>query len=206
MKSLTALFLLEKAINAFLQQHVEARQHFTELAGKTLAINVSGVEFKFFIIFTEQKIYLQHHCTGEPDLLISAPFFTLINLFGQQDMNQLLFSDDMEIKGDLILAQKVKQFFAEVDVEWEYYLSQLVGDVAANEAKRCFVNNKERIKQLAKRFRGNMVEYLQEEANWLPSKNLAQDFFMAVDALKNDVARLELRIKRFQQAQKQRKE
>lgn len=197
MKSLTALNVLEKAINAYLKNHPNDQSQFAELAGKTVAIDISGVEFKFFIVFAEQGVFLQHHCSGEPDLLIRAPLTTLLNLFSEQDMNQILFSKDMEVKGDLMLAQQVKLFFSGVEIEWEYYLSQIIGDVAANEAKRCFENNKQRIKQFAKRLRGNVVDYLQEERGCLPSKNRAQDFYDAVDGLKNDVARFEQRVKRL---------
>lgn len=206
MKSLTALAVLEKAINAYLSNHPNQGEQFSELNGKTIAIDISGVEFKFFIVFSQQGVFLQHHCSGDPDLLIRAPLTTLLNLFKEQDMNQILFSKEMEVKGDLMLAQQVKLFFSGVEIEWEYYLSRVIGDAAANEAKRCFDNNKQRVKQFAKRLRGNVIDYLQEESGCLPSKNRAQDLFDSVDNLKNDVARFEQRVKRLARKRAQDKE
>ena len=198
MQNIFVLTLLEQAINTYLKAHTDYQKNLMALAGKTIAIKVKGLSIAFYMVFTAEHVYVQSTLAGEADLLISAPPFSLLHLFAKSEANSTLFSPEVEIRGDVLLAQQIKKIFAEMEIDWEYYLSLLFGDVVANESKNFITHSINRLKSVACRFSDNVVEYLQEEANVLPSKNLIADFFQQVDSFRNEIEILEKRIMRVE--------
>src|SRR3990167_4263786 len=198
MQSVVVLAMLEQAINAYLKAHSNYQQSLEQLNGKTLGLEIKGLAFRFYFIFTKEKIFLQSTLNEQPDLMITAPPFSLLQLFTKKQAEAVLFSAEVEIKGDVILAQQIKKLFNEVDIDWDYYLSLIVGDIVANESKRFVDNNIERLKNFATNLSNNIVEYIQEEKNILPSKYRAEEFFKEVDALRSETDLLEMKIKRLE--------
>ena len=200
---LVVLSTLEKAINSYIQLDEASKNNLEMLSGKVLKLTLSGLDCTFFMVFSEKEIFLQTDCSGQPDLEIAGPPLVLLRLFSDGENSDALFSDEIKISGDLVFAQRMKTFFAGIKIDWTYYWSKIVGDVAANETERFLLGNMERAKSLVSRLRGNMVEYVQEEAELLPSKNLAEDFFSSVDRFRDDVARLDQRIARLMKKAKE---
>ena len=111
-----------------------------------------------------------------------------------------LFQGAVKIDGDTETGQAFQDLLADVDWDWEEQLSRVTGDVIAHQTGKLAKQAKQLLSDSRDTLAQDCSEYLQEEAQWLPTQ-IEVDYFLAdVDRLRDDVARLEARVKRLLQA------
>ena len=121
-------------------------------------------------------------------------FRSLVN----SDEKTNTFTPDMEISGDANLAQRFQQILRNMEIDWEEHLSHWVGDTAAHKLGRVFKQSRELIKEVHQTVQMDISEYLRYEKNMLPDRDEVAEYIAAVDVLRNDAERLQLRIARLQ--------
>ena len=106
-------------------------------------------------------------------------------------------SGSLDITGDAYTAQNFQQLlkYAKPDVEEE--LSQVIGDAAAHRAGQLARGFNAWVQGVRDTVHTDVREYLQEESREVPSRYEVEQFASKVDALRDDVARLEARINRL---------
>lgn len=84
-------------------------------------------------------------------------------------------------------------------LRWDYEedLSRVVGDIAAHRIAGAFAAFDEWRRQAGRNAAANIVEYLCEERGALPRPQEVSAFIDTVDALRDDLARLEKRVERL---------
>ncbi len=193
MLPLPMLELLEKAMNRYITLDPCAKEKLQPLVGKALGISVEGLSFTVYIFFHADDIFMSRYCQGEPDLMISGPPFALLALLQSDHPQAQLHQSQINITGDVMLAQKVKYFFKSLDIPWEYYLSFLTGDVVANQSATFIKNSFNRLKSLSKEWQHHVGEYVQEEAKLTPHHHELALFCEDVDGLRTRIDLLEAR-------------
>ena len=89
-----------------------------------------------------------------------------------------------------------------MDIDWEEYLSQIIGDIAAHKVGH-FVRDMSQLAKASARTIGlDISEYLRYEKEALLDQTELDEFNHAVDKVRNDVERLQKRIERFGSLQK----
>ncbi len=186
---------LTHVLNRNIGESTPARELAAELDSKTIAIRVRDTALAMYVEIDAETLVLKTESEREPDVILAGSLLTLAKMAGpSSDRNGGIRSGELDISGDAHTAQAFQQLlgFARPDIEEE--LSYFVGDVAAHRAG-----------ELARGFRdwaigarstmgANVREYLQEESREVPSRYEVERFSRAVDALRDDVARLEARI------------
>jgi ubiquinone biosynthesis protein UbiJ len=88
------------------------------------------------------------------------------------------------------------------DLRWDFEedLSQIVGDAAAHRLAGALGVFAKRQQQSARNLAENVVEYLRDEQPVLPRRSDVREFVDAVDALRDDIDRLDKRIARLAMA------
>ena len=114
------------------------------------------------------------------------------------DSRRVLFEGEVKISGDVELGQQFKQVLDRLHIDWEEALSQLTGDIVAHKAGHFlreigswWANSRERLS-------ANGAEYLQQEMWVLPTRAEVEQFYQAVETLRDDVARLKARLEQFE--------
>ncbi|MBE9609045.1 ubiquinone biosynthesis accessory factor UbiJ [Chitinilyticum piscinae] len=182
--------LLATALNRLLKHAPERRDELLRLAGRTVKISVP-LTSAVLVVTGDGRLA---HSQAEPEAVLDLPlaFFYTRMADPQAAARQVVLDGDPELGAALgNVLGKLRWDAAEE-------LSQLVGDVAAR-----------RIVWLAGKVGGipgaigsrlllAWVEYLRDEAPLLLDKPAAVQHYAAVDALRDDLARLEKRLQRIE--------
>jgi ubiquinone biosynthesis protein UbiJ len=139
-----------------------------------------------YIIVGRDQVFLASEYGDEPDVIISGSLLALARL-AAPDGDTVVRGDAVELGGDVILARKFQSLLRYARPDFEEELSVLVGDAAAHG-----------IGEFVRGVSQNMSEYLQEESRSVPSRYEAEVFRGQVDTLRDDVARFEARLKRYE--------
>lgn len=193
---------LESAFNRLLSLDPEAAAQLAELEGHIICLQLDGLNVQLYLFPSVNDVMILDDFDGEADTTIQGTPLALVRLGLANDKQAEMFEGDVTITGDLKLGRKFNRLFASLDIDWEEQLSKIVGDMAAHtlgNITRHLFSWKQRNYQSMKM---NSAEYLQEEIRYSPSQNQADGFYRDVDQLRNNVARMEARLNKLEQEQK----
>ena len=184
---------LETAINAYLQMDPDTLQKLSHFSDKVIAIELQDTRIVLFCLPQASGMTIMSQYQGEPDTTISGRPVSLAKL-GILGDTQVMFAGEVTIRGDVELGKHFKKLLENMDIDWEEHLSRIAGDVVAHKTGQA-------IREMASWWRNNRVraqengqEYLQQEVQIIPDKEEVEDFYAAVDTLRDDVARLTARL------------
>jgi ubiquinone biosynthesis accessory factor UbiJ len=188
---------LEITLNRCLSLDPETLSRLAALSGKLIAVELRGAGITLYMAPHGGGIQLLRDYDGTADAVISGTPLALARV-GLGEERGLLFAGEVEISGDVTLGQRFEAVLREIDIDWEEQLSQLVGDVAAHQVGNLVRDTLHWGAKSVDTFGRDITEYLQEESRHLPRQDEIDEFLAAVDVLRNDVERLEARVKRLQ--------
>ena len=191
-----ALRPVARVLNRNIEATTPARELCRKLSGSTVAIRVRNTALTAWFIVHDDSLELTTESDREPDLLISGSILTLASMAGQSGV-QSVRAGALELTGDPVLADDFQRLltYARPDVEEE--LSGFVGDMAAHRIGEIARGVSDWGREARTTMGENIREYLQEESRDLPSRYEVDRFAANVSALRDDVDRLEARIKRL---------
>jgi len=197
--SVPALVLagLEVTLNRYLGLDPETLSRLAGMTGKLIAMELRGVGITLYMAPHSGGIQLLREFDGSADAVISGTPLALARV-GIGEERSLLFAGEVEIRGDVTLGQRFESVLRELDIDWEEQLSHLVGDAAAHQVGNLVRDVLQWGAKSVDTLGRDLTEYLQEESRQLPQKDEVNKFLAAVDVLRNDVERLDARVKRLQ--------
>lgn len=182
----------EAILNRYLNLDPESKEHLRHLSGKV--IKIEWVPLTYFWIFKSDLIYLNKDYSGPVDLILRGSTFDFLRMaFNTKD--KALTDIPLQVLGDMELAKQFKEFFSNLEIDYEEQLSKIVGDTIAYPVVKMLKVMRLWSKQSIENLSQNASNYVQTEMNWLVSDEELQLFFSDVDNLRDDYARLEARIK-----------
>lgn len=184
--------------NRQIRMSTPARELCAELKGSVIAVRVQDTALAMYFHVHDQELSLSSDFDGVPDVVISGSLLNLARLAGESG-EAAVRDGSVELTGDATLARSFQQLlrFARPDLEEE--LSGIVGDVAAHglgDFARSLVNW---TRNAGATLRQNASEYLQEESGALPSRHEFDRFSADVERTRDDVARIDARLKRIEE-------
>lgn len=189
--------VLEQTVNAVLRLDPEGSAALGRFAGKVIAIELVGSPLTLYCLPGPGSLMLLSQYSGSPDTTLSGRPLALFKLV-TGDSRRVLFEGEVKISGDVELGQQFKQVLDRLHIDWEEALSQLTGDIVAHKAGHFlreigswWANSRERLS-------ANGAEYLQQEMWVLPTRAEVEQFYQAVETLRDDVARLKARLEQFE--------
>ncbi len=191
-----ALAALEQAANAALALDPDSQARLRPLAGRVVAVTLSGIGATLYLTAGADRLRLMGHYDGDIDTHLRGTPFALLGLAFAR-AGEGLFRGEVTMEGDVELGQRVQALLKELDIDWEEHLSRLVGDIAAHQIGNLFRGLVQGGSRLADSLRADVREYLQEERGDLPARDEVAVFMDAVDLLRSDTDRLEARVKRL---------
>lgn len=193
-----SLNLIEKTLNHYLSLDPQLAERSKQLNGKSIAIEFKIIPIKFYVLFSSKGLHLLDDYQAPVDTTIRGTPFALAKLgLSTAEQSRSLFADDVEIEGDIELGQAIKQFFDNIDIDWEEQLSRLTGDVAAHQVGNMMRSARDWFSDARQTTQHNATEYVQEELRQFPPREEVNDFFTDIDTLRNDVDRIAARFERL---------
>jgi ubiquinone biosynthesis protein UbiJ len=187
------LTAIENVLNRGLPRSPRARQLCNELDGKSLALDVRGVT-RMLVRSSGALVHVTHDAAAVADAQVSGSPLSLLALAGQSP-EAVLQKGTVEIRGDAEIARKYRELAHLLMPDLEEELSLAIGDVSAHQIGRLARAVFGWSRQTAKTAARNVAEYLAHERADLVPRAEAEQFTSGVDRLREDVDRLEARIK-----------
>jgi ubiquinone biosynthesis protein UbiJ len=184
-------------LNRNIRATTPARELCQQLAGTTVAIRVRDSALAMYFTIEDNAVVLSTDFVSEPDVVITGSLLTLATMAGSSGV-QAVRDGKLELTGDTEAAQAFQMLlgFAAPDIEEE--LSGLVGDVAAHRLGKVARGVRNWARSARSTMATNIREYLQEESRDVPSRYETDRFASQVNSLRDDVDRLEARLKRLE--------
>ncbi len=187
---------IEKILNRSLPRSLRAQALAAALAGRSLALAVTGAE-PVILSSTGEGLRLQRGSGTAADASISAGPFSLLALASGQ--TQSVSALGGTISGDAAVAQQFSELLTLLKPDPEEELAQLIGDAPAHHVgrlARAAVDFGDHAARTAVR---NVAEYLAHESRDLVPRAEGRQLLDGIDALRDDVDRFEARLKHLAQ-------
>ena len=105
----------------------------------------------------------------------------------------------VQIRGDAEIANLYRELFAAARPDLEEEMSRWVGDLPARHLSQLAKSVRTWARRARRTAGENIAEYLQEEGRDLVSKTEVEEFLRGVDGVRDDVDRIEARLKGLEQ-------
>jgi ubiquinone biosynthesis protein UbiJ len=193
--------MIKPLFNQFLQhlmaQNPAIAQSLQPLAGKHIAIQMLLLQAKLCILENGYLAIAPDSATA--DAVIRLNPSTLLRLMsGDHHASQ-----SIQLQGDSELATRFSQIIQQMRWDIEQDLSLVIGDIPAHQLAKFTRHSLQQGKQQAQNLAEMLVEYWQEEQPLLAKQRHVDAWIGAVDALRDDCARLEKRIQQLQKHMEQ---
>lgn len=180
-----------RAFNHLLEQNPGAQEGLARHAGKSLRLE--GGLLKLDIAVTPDGAFADA-ASEMPDALIRLDPGLLLKLplAGRAAFKSL------QTSGDADLLAEVNRVFQTLQWDMEADLAPRLGDVAAHRLATGARELRRWAQQNRESMAATLAEYLTEEQPVLANRPQVDQFYREVDALRDDAARLEARLKRLE--------
>ena len=190
---------LEWALNRVLAADSETAEQLGALAGARIRIAPEPFPRPVDIVVRHRGVSV--HLSGEepgeegaaPDLTLSGPPLALAR-FALWPGSPEALPEQVTLRGDIVLARRLRQLVRRYRFDGEEWLSRYLGDVAAHEAARHARKAGEWTRGAVESLSQDLGEYLVEESRMVAEAHELARFADAVDRLRDDVERLEARV------------
>jgi ubiquinone biosynthesis protein UbiJ len=186
---------LENVLNRGLPRSPRAQQLCAELTGRRIAIEAPAMA-RLLVESTGSSLRITRGTLPADAEVIGGPL-SLLALGGAADTP--LSGGEVEVRGDAELAQKFRELARLLAPDPEEELSLLIGDVAAHRVGRLARGALDWSRNAAATLLRDAGEYFSHERGDLVPREEGEQFLRGVDALREDVDRLDARLELLQQ-------
>lgn len=199
------LSAIEAALNRYLALDPEGARGLAPLYGRIIGIEIRGLGTQVTLVPGPDRVQVFGVYDATPDCLIRGAPLALLRMMTAEQKDAEISKGAVEIEGDSTIAHDLAKALGGLDVDWEEQLARLVGDPIAHPVGQGVRGLAEWGRRSADVLTADLREYLEEEARLLPTRYELSDFLAQVDALRDDVERLEARVQRLAPAGSQAK-
>lgn len=188
---------LTRLVNRQIAMKTPARELCTALDGRVVAVRVRHTALAMYFLVDSDGIRLTGEFNGEPDVAIAGSLAALASLAGRAGEDAVR-AGSLDLVGDAEVAEQFRRLLQLGRPDPEEELAGLVGDAAAHSIGQFARSLGDWGRRARATFTQNLGEYLQEESRAVPSRHETDSFREAVENLRDDVERLEARLKRIE--------
>lgn len=189
------MLIVESVINRYLALDPEMLDKLSRFTGKVIKIEILGINKDLYLFPGDTGIQVRTEYQDHVDTVLRGSLISLFKMGVVANAADLLLKGEVEISGDTRLGHQFKNVFSQMDIDWSEPLSELVGDDLAYQIQQATKKLTRWGTQTAKSVSMSVSEYLQEESRDLVTETELNMFNDAVDQLRDDVERLQAKIK-----------
>ena len=190
---------LEAALNRALALDPETRDSLRALDGQRVALTLEAPPLALQVCVDGERLVVGPIASeGEPDLSVRS---TLAGLFAQLPMFR---RDDappvgkVRVAGDADLARRLQRLAERFDPDWQQPFTRVFGDVLGVQIAKAVAAALKQARVAGRNFAESAAEYVTEESRDVVPRAELNAFHDEVDALRDDVERIAVKIGRLQ--------
>lgn len=194
---LQALSLL---INQALSLDNQSRQRLLALSEQRLRLECTKPAIDVLIgIDSQGKIQLSDADETPVNAHLRGPLSSFMHLFTDDDKASAMINSGLQLKGNSQLLVELAEILQTIDLDWEYHLAQLIGDLPAHLLGRISRQSTQWLSRTRPIFLRHLQEFVLEEAQLSPRRDELEHYIEQVQQLQLRSERLEAKIHRLEQ-------
>ncbi len=162
------------------------------LAGRAIAVRIDPPGIAFSLVGAADRLQVVGGLEDPADVLLSGSPLALAAALGRDDRSGLALDGDATALSDLRHALNAAEH------DWEALFERIAGVGAAAPVRRLLEGTLTGLRHGARRSVEDVVDYARDEAEWLPPGGAFEAFAEDVADLRDDVARLEARLRQLE--------
>lgn len=187
---------LERIINTALKCDPEATHKLKKIKNQSIKIDCIDWQFQFVMLIDENGLLQFHQKYFHPEnIAIKSTLNNFLHIFMKGADSKTLFDYPIDISGNPHVLEVLRDAFKNLDLDLEEKLSTIIGDAAAFK----IFSHARRVKNITSNTNTRLTEQLKEyiyfEAKHFPTRKQVESFYHDIAKLRNDVARLEAKIR-----------
>ncbi|MBD1583288.1 ubiquinone biosynthesis accessory factor UbiJ [Pseudoalteromonas sp. S16_S37] len=184
----------ERVLNTTLELDPSFATSLEKVQHQVLAIEIRDWQHTFALTYTGKSFMLFNNYQELADCHISASIATLSQLKDPSVLTRLIRQEELDLQGNLNVAQAYSQSFSNLDIDWPEQLSRYLGDAGAQQLAQHVKSVRSRSQQLSKILKSTTTELLQDELKVAIHPLEMTQFKAHTRELKQRTAQLEQRI------------
>lgn len=188
---------VESTFNALLQYDPDTRAALAELAGRSICIEITGLDQTIHVLPVSEGLRFSRTGPDMPDVIVRGYATALLGML-RSDTNKGNRAGQVEIKGDIHLAQRLQSILRDMSIDWDEFMARYLGDTAAHKLGRYGRSLREYMGESFSALGMDISEYLRYEVRWLPARIEVDGFLQDVDRIRDDVERIQQRLRRLE--------
>jgi len=187
---------METFLNQALSMDTLARKKLEPLSGKLLRVHCDSPNLAINIMVCDDRLTLSSNEEFKADTIIRGTATALTKLLVKRKTADLR-KDGIVITGNVGLLTSLQEILQNIDLDWEYQISKLIGDVPTQALSDSFSAVGKFTRQSRDNLQKDIDDYLHEEKKIFPSAVELKSFYKRVDSLRLRVDRLDSRARRI---------
>jgi len=189
---------LEGTLNTLLWQDSALKSARQRLYGKVLRIEIKEFSTPLVLVFSEQRLDVLSEWEGEADCCIITRLGVLAELRDRQQLMALIRRGELEVRGDLQLAQNLVALTSLAEFSAAELLAPYIGDIAAESINKVVQGGAQWLKKTFNRNQSYLSEAIVEEWRLAPGALEAAWFSEETTALARATAALDARLDKLE--------
>jgi ubiquinone biosynthesis protein UbiJ len=190
---------IERRLNQVLALDPETQSRLADLSGQVILVELINTEISLYILPIVDGFHLLSDYAGDANVKIRGTPSDMVSYLVNSRDSSSRGSANIEVIGDVGLAQDFQSIMKCIDLDWEEQLSRWFGDELAHKLGGILRGTVKFVSNTGDKLQRDVSEYLKFESKLTLDQTELAEFSEAIDVLRNDVERLKLRIMRLQQ-------
>lgn len=195
----SALSGAETLVNTMLSQDSAARKKILAMSGKVLRVQCEKPSITITIQVVEDRVFILQGNDLEPDSTISGKAHALMKLLLTRSTASL-HSEGIKISGDTGVLGGLQEILQDLDIDWEYQLSNIIGDIPTQLIADGMAAAMNFFQTAGSNLQEDIAHYLVTEKKLFPEEPELEYFYNGVDNLRLRIDRLTARVKELEPA------
>lgn len=162
-------------------------------AGKTIHLEIINLLSLTFKIQSDGLVLADEALPSQYHTILSGRLSDF--MLASRPNNTAIVQNGLTLKGDLHCARDFDACLKHMDLDWEGFFADKIGDNAAVALSTFFKKTRRYIKDMVQTRAVDAVYFVQDEKPLVPLKPEVEAFYNDVDQLKLDVERFEAKLK-----------
>ena len=183
------LSIAEPMLNQALSYDDSAQYKISRLENKKLAVELTDLSMSVTLKVFNHKVLVSSQLE-DADCQIKTTTSGLKKLSDASQITALIKNDELELDGDLHVAQAFSSLFMDNDIDWQEWLSDYIGDAAAYKLSQLIKSKQTHLQRKKRDLDYTLHSALIDELKLTPDQSEVTVFSEQVDRINAQTERL----------------